>query len=789
LNQALGGVTAALQNSSSLDSYWYWKLTGLKAEVYLRQRRIGDSLALLKLELPAELSGTDVDLWRKLTLGMGNAYNLNFPYSQSLLNEAKSLAEAKHNDLLGEVLLRQGTLAWLQDDFRTAEPLYRASLQAARQTGNLPLEAAALGSLGLVASNVEHYDESLEWNRLALDKALAIHSQGLASVISLNIGWSYRELGDYENALSLFEQTRSAAKQSGNVRLEVDALINSGNVYRDQHNFELAKKSFQEALEASRSVSDQNAMALCFENLARLGLATGDLNFAQQNEERLADFIKEHPEHSLELYSLLLRGNLEQARKRYAEAIPLFQRVIHDASSTAPQRWEGQALLAETYSLENRSADAEREYRQALQTIDRARSSLTAEELRLSFLSTPIEIYDSYIEFLLKQARPQEALQVAELSRAMTLEEGLAAETKHSAIPLSRRSRKFAPESVAKRLNSILLFYWLGEKHSYLWAITGSETNHFVLPKSAELTPLVRSYRQEIVEGHDVLSANSSVGEQLYSILVEPAQKLIPAGSRVILLPAESLYGMNFESLIVPGPRPHFWIEDAIVSTASSLTLLASSPPQSIAGKKNLLLVGNAESPNRDFPTLAQASTEMHKIEEHFSEAQETVLQGRGATASAYLKSEPGRFAYLHFVTHGTASHTRPLESAVILSKEGDSYKLYARDIVQHPLNAELVTISACNGAGTRAYAGEGLVGLSWAFLRAGAHNVIGALWEVSDASSTPQLMDAMYAGIGKGQDPATALRNAKFAILHANSASVFKKPFYWAPFQLYTGS
>src|SRR5256886_3769342 len=57
-------------------------------------------------------------------------------------------------------------------------------------------------------------------------------------------------------------------------------------------------------------------------------------------------------------------------------------------------------------------------------------------------------------------------------------------------------------------------------------------------------------------------------------------------------------------------------------------------------------------------------------------------------------------------------------------------------DLVRHRLNANLVTISACNGSGTRAYSGEGLVGLSWAFLRAGAHNVIGALWEVSDARS-----------------------------------------------------
>jgi CHAT domain-containing protein len=96
--------------------------------------------------------------------------------------------------------------------------------------------------------------------------------------------------------------------------------------------------------------------------------------------------------------------------------------------------------------------------------------------------------------------------------------------------------------------------------------------------------------------------------------------------------------------------------------------------------------------------------------------------------------------------------------------------------------------ISACDGLGKRTYSGEGLVGLSWAFLRAGAHNVIGALWEVSDVS-TPQLMDALYDGLSQGKDPATALRDAKLSLLHSSSDPVFKKPFYWAPFQLYAGS
>src|ERR1700742_1551942 len=101
------------------------------------------------------------------------------------------------------------------------------------------------------------------------------------------------------------------------------------------------------------------------------------------------------------------------------------------------------------------------------------------------------------------------------------------------------------------------------------------------------------------------------------------------------------------------------------------------------------------------------------------------------------------------------------------------------------PLRARLVTISACYGSGLRAYAGEGLVGLSWAFLRSGAHNVIGALWEVSD-NSTPQLMDRFYGSLQKGQHPAEALREAKLEMLH--SQGTFRRPYYWAPFQLYTG-
>jgi len=403
----------------------------------------------------------------------------------------------------------------------------------------------------------------------------------------------------------------------------------------------------------------------------------------------------------------------------------------------------------------------------------------------LSFLSTAMAFYDDYIEFLVGHQRIEDALQIAELSRARTLSEGLGS----GAAAESFRGVSFHPQQTARRLNSILMFYWIGDQHSYLWVISPKKTSCLPMSKRSEIDTVLQNYRRAVLDGRDVLAGQDAGGRELYAKLVAPARELVPKRSRVVVLPGEGLYGLNFETLIVPNPSPHYWIEDVILSEAGSLTLLSAATERSSPAKKSLLLVGNPEPAVPDFPALTQAHIEMQKVSAHFSHDQCKVLDGKRATASAYLRSEPRQFSYLHFVTHGTASRTQPLESAVILSRDGDSYKLYARDIVAHPLDARLVTISACNGAGTRAYAGEGLVGLSWAFLRAGAHNVIASLWEVSDASSTGQLMDKLYEGLDRGEDPAVALRNAKLFILKSNSGSVFRKPFYWAPFQLYTGS
>jgi CHAT domain-containing protein len=330
----------------------------------------------------------------------------------------------------------------------------------------------------------------------------------------------------------------------------------------------------------------------------------------------------------------------------------------------------------------------------------------------------------------------------------------------------------------------------------------------FQLPGQDEIDAASQDYRKALLGPRPETA--SAPGQRLYEMLVAPAQKLLAKPSpcptsaavsrcgqdapRVIIIADGSLLALNFETLLVPSPEPHYWIEDATISSASSIALLGSraAPPSRYAGMvghprdEKLLLIGDPNYAGTDFPKLTQAKLEVEKVESYFPADARLVIEGDKAKPSAYAGTKPAQYGFIHFVAHGTASRVSPLDSSIVLTKEGDAYKLYARDIMTQPLRAELVTISACYGSGTKSYSGEGLVGLSWAFLRAGAHNVIAALWEVNDAS-TAQLMDNLYSNVKKGQDPAAALRSAKLAMLH--SGNIYRRPFYWGAFQLYVGS
>mgnify|MGYP000334632582 CR=1 FL=1 len=316
-----------------------------------------------------------------------------------------------------------------------------------------------------------------------------------------------------------------------------------------------------------------------------------------------------------------------------------------------------------------------------------------------------------------------------------------------------------------------------------MWVVEPARIRWFALPPEGELRALVQALR-DAAEGMREVVRDSEPARVLFEAVGRPALVALRKQRRAIVVPDGPLYEINFETLVPRDGRPRYWIEDVTLSVAPSLALMASAGSRNRARADSLLLIGDPAVARQEFPRLPAVEREIERISRLFPPATREVVTGTAARPSAYASLRPGRFTLVHFAAHATASAENPLDSAIILAPEGENWKLYARQVIGVPLAARLVTLSACRGAGSRVYAGEGLVGFAWAFLQAGARNVIAGLWDVHD-DSTAVLMERLYANLASGQAPADALRNAKLSLLAAGNA--WSKPYYWAAFLLYT--
>lgn len=774
---------AASRRYPGQNSEWYWKFRLLEAEALTLQGQNKEVLTLLSSDLPAPLAQGNLAVLRDMDRGLAYARLGNFPAADHNLHEAVQICDS-YCDAFGELARTEGAVETVRNDVDAAEACFRRSLQVAHQRGDSFLELTDLLNLGVVAIGKEHFDQSIDWSTNAQQVSQRLGA-GLAEEKTLgNLGWAYYKVGDFEKSLDYF---KAANEKAVALRVPIDQvewLNDVGLVYLSLHQLPLADSYYRQSLALAEKSQNQNQIVAALTAQAFVSVERGDLQAAEQSADRALDLAMKAQNLESKEPILLVQGRIAARSHNFAQAKKLFSDVIQNSNGDLSLRWEAQNDLAKLDEQQGNGKLADSDYRSALSTVESARSSLQREESRLPFLANADHLYDDYIHFLVTQHRSAEALQVADYSRALTLAEGLGLSRKNSAQMRTESN----PQALARGLNATILFYALGREQSYLWVMDPRGVRLIQLPASFEIDAAVQAYRKVLIGPRDAIETENPDGTKLYDMLLKPAEPELQQSSRVVIVPDGSLNNLNFETLIVPGQHPHYWIEDVTLENAASLRLLAARHKHS-ATETNLLLIGDAVVPDPAYNELPKAAMEMSEVAKHFNTGQREVFDRTHATATAYLDSHPETFSYIHFVAHGTASRLSPLDSAVILSPasaEPDSFKLYARDIIRQPLRAELVTISSCNGSGVRAYSGEGLVGLSWAFLRAGAHNVIGALWEVNDAS-TPALMDQLYTEIAKGSNPEDALRTAKLSLLHSNGP--FRKPLYWAPFQLYTGS
>jgi CHAT domain-containing protein len=778
----------ARQEFSASDADWGMKFRLLEAEILTYQGRRPEVIALLNSPGVTYPAAGDLAIKRNLLCGLAHAKLGQESLSDAELQEARRLSDASNSELNGEVLRTESVVQIYRNHLPEAADLARRSLQVAQEQRDSYLEASDLLNLGLVDIQMRYYDEALTFLNAAAHLARPIQARPVLEVASGNLGLAYFHLGDFEKALDSFQQAENEAEEIGTSSLQVDWLLDACHSNYMLGRLPEAKECFDQALKIAKGIDAPAEVADIQTGLAFLLYRQGQLDSAKAHNEEAIQASRRAGDKPQELETRYLQALLATRQEDDRNSERLLLQVNHDSAADPALQAEIEGAIADFYAGKQQATKADLWYRKSIRSFEQQRAAVEEEELRLPFFANGDALYRRYADFLIASRKPEDALQLLDIGRARTLAEGLGLDKEK---PKMRSEQTDDVQAVAHKLDSTILFYSLGQKNSWLWAITPHHTRLFPLPAQSAIETQVHSYQNAILKSTDPLREQNQAAKTLYETLVAPAAEMIPKDSKVLIIPDGVLNGLNFETLLTPGSgRSHYWIEDVTIRNANSIRMLSGvNPDASPNNAKKLLLIGNPIITGTGYDNLVNAFAEIRDIEKHFPPDSRTVVTQSGAVPASYLESKPEEFAYIHFVAHGTASRLDPLDSAVVLSPppdNPDNFKLYARDIMRDPLHARLVTISSCYGSGLRAYAGEGLVGLSWAFLRAGAHNVIGALWEVNDAS-TPLLMDRLYAGLEAGSAPGDALRAAKLSLIH--SQAVYRKPLYWGGFQLYTGS
>lgn len=315
------------------------------------------------------------------------------------------------------------------------------------------------------------------------------------------------------------------------------------------------------------------------------------------------------------------------------------------------------------------------------------------------------------------------------------------------------------------------------------------------------------------------------IGAGLYSTLVSPVAQTLAGARRLWVIADSALQLVPFSALVCSDGV--FLGYYAAVATAPSLSLALDSrgTRQAPAGTALILAAPDTGAPPSDPATesdrgkylpirgmympvrgsylpvrgdggVSSALTAMAMVPLPGARAEgETLAAGipgaRLLTGKAATKEQllalGGDCDILHIATHGYADPDYPDFSGVLLAGAGPETPydtLTAREVYTWPLKARLVTLSACQTALGKDMEGEGVLGLTRAFIFAGAQDVLCSLWPVADAS-TRALMTDLYAALARGKSVEEALHAAQISLM---SKAETNAPFYWAAFQAVRG-
>jgi len=772
LDRALALAQAGMQDwDANAAPPWHWAFGYLCADIHNRMGAPDQARALLAIDFPLRDQFPDLELDRLWLNALISEKSAAGAEVQALLEQGYQFARRHgRNERLLRFFARKVRLRADSGDIGPqVQADYRTLAGLAEEFDDLNFRAFALDNLGYCLLQNHHYHQALD----VFEKALTLDLPFYRGSALLNLGVCYGRLGYYQKALDCLEESLTA---NGDHPERVQgALGEIGNIYFFQAEMVKAQQYYRQALELTEKIRHEHAVKW-LGNLATTYVERQDWDQAEHYNQRAYALVNDEARPHLDLnagYIALGRADLKTAEQ-------IFERVSQ--SNDTSLQWSSQAGMGRVRLMKGDPGGANAHFEQACRIIEDDTAMLTDPEMGIMFFARMIRFYQEYVQILVDQNESDRALQVVEHSRARirSWSQGGGPVTVAELVALARRTK------------GVYLAYWLAPEKSYLWVIgaAGAGVTRFDLPGAAAISSRVARYRQLIENQSDPLAFRDQDGAWLFETLIPTALRADLTGRNLVVVPDQALCGLNFETLpVYAGDQARYWIEVvSSVAVAPSLAVIAGAGPPvaALSGESALLVMGDPEEVDAAaFPALKSADREIQSLAQSFP--RNRLLTGAQACPEAYAAANPGLYRLIHFAAHVEPNGAQPLYSAVVLSRCSDAgYKLYARDILSTPLEAQLVTVSSCQSSGTPR-PGEGLVGLAWAFLHAGAHNVVAALWNVNDKVA-PKLMDAFYEDLARGQAPVGALHRAKIGLIRGAGATNYHKPYYWAPFQVYIG-
>jgi len=710
-----------------------------------------------------------------------------------------------------------GIIAFLEGNTTSAVSLVGRAVLSAYRTGDIGSQIRLLSMLGNGFNEEHRFSEALSFFQRAISTAEKAPDAGFPFMAYEGEARALAGLGEPEQAKQMLKKALSVALLQNRRTEMADILLVLGEVALATHDTQNAKAYFEQAGQISQGISFYRTLAQAMFDLSDVERSSGDLSGASralkiglQASRRLGDRYYLPRDLTALAEIKIAQHKTREADRLFEEAEDILDAIIVNQHSLYESAARA-GSMSETYLDHFKLARNRGNTARAFQVLERVRGRIAASRLYArsksqseSPAAAALEARIAGVQLsLLRTDDPRQ--RPALLDRLLEYERNLAFETNEAGI---KRQEMLAKNPSLKTVQAmlgrdeVLVEYVLDEPNAFCIAVTREAAKIMVLPAGAKhIQDLTKSFLREL----ESRNSGAQFAGQLYNILLSE-----PLGafhkSRLLISPDGVLHLLPFEAL--RDGAGELLVRSKVVSytpSASVLQALRTQRPQTVASLP-LLAVGDVDYRFTRLPSrgtqrsltaaiLRGLATLSGSHLENLPASRDEVLSigrilggdtqlllGRDATESRFKALALSDFRVIHLAVHAVTDPQYPDRAALILGsdpKTPDDGLLQVREIVRLPLNADLVTLSACDtGVGT-VEGQAGVVSLEQAFLMSGARAVAASLWKVEDRPTTT-LMKGFYVHLAQHEDKASALAHAKLDLLERYGEL---SPYYWAGF------